>query len=100
MDNFLCFNFRPKTQIASFSAELAEACANAGEENTELMTAVEAIFKSLECLNGSFLCENDRHLCCSKRNAGVDIAEAEKAFDFIRKMENDRMKMIVSTNWY
>lgn len=61
----------------------------------ELMTAIETIFKSLACMNGSFLSKNDRQLCCSKRNSGVDIAEAEKAFDFVRKMENDSLKTIV-----
>lgn len=95
---FIRFDFRPKTQIANFSVELAEACANVGKDETvdmELMTAIETIFKSLACINGSFLNRNDRHVGCSKRNSGVDIAEVEKAFDFIRKMENDSLKTIV-----
>lgn len=96
---FFFTDFRPKSQIAVFSVELAESCAALGKnENVdmELMTAIETVFKSLACMNGSFLSKNDRQLCCSKRNAGVDIAEAEKAFDFIRKMENDSLKTIVS----
>lgn len=95
---FIRFDSRPKTQIAHFSVELAEACAHVSKDeivDMELMTAIETIFKSLACINGSFLNRNDRHMCCSKRNSGVDIAEAEKAFDLIRKMENDSLKTIV-----
>lgn len=94
----LDFDFRPKTQIAFFSAEMAEAGAGADDSNVELVAAIETVFKSMECINGSFLRENDRHLCCSKRNAGVDVAEAERAFDFVRKMENDKLKKIVSVD--
>lgn len=78
---------------------LAEACAKLGKEETvdmNLMTTIETVFKSLACINGSFLSKKERHLCCSKRNSGVDIAEAEKAFDIIRKMDNDNLKTIVS----
>lgn len=60
------------------------------------MTAIETVFKSLACINGSFLTQTEKKLCCSKRNSGVDIAEAEKSFDFISKMENDSLKTIVS----
>lgn len=77
---------------------MAEACALVGKNETvdmDLMTAIETVFKSLACINGSFLNKNNRHVCCSKRNSGVDITEAEKAFDFIRKMENDSLKTIV-----
>lgn len=95
----LASDSRLKTQIAFFSVGLAENCAKVGKEETvdmELLTTIETVFKSLACINGSFLSKNDRHLCCSKRNSGVDFAEAEKAFDIIRKMENDNLKTIVS----
>lgn len=79
--------------------DLAKTCASIDRNETvdlELMSSVEILFKSLACINGSFLSANDKHLCCSTRNPGVNIADAEQAFDFIRKMENNTLKEIVS----
>lgn len=60
------------------------------------MSNVEVIFKSLASFNGSFLLENDAHICCSSKNPGVNIESAEQAFNFIRKMESESLKHIVS----
>lgn len=60
------------------------------------MSSVETLFKSLACINGSFLLENDAHMCCTSKNHGLNIADAEIAFGFIRKMENLSLKSVVS----
>lgn len=81
------------------TVELAKACADVGRDETvdlDLMSSVETVFKSLSCLNGSFLTEDDAHANCSKRNPGVDIAKVERTFEYIRKMENESLKSVVS----
>lgn len=78
---------------------LAEQCMEIGKDETvdlDFMSVVETIFKSLPCINASFLIENDGHLCCNIRNPGMNLGEAEKAFDLIRKMENESLKHVVS----
>lgn len=88
-----------RTQIASITVELAKECADVKKNETvdlDLMSSVETIFKSLSCLNGSFLTDNDEHANCSKRNSGVDIVKVEEAFEYIRKMENENLKSVVS----
>lgn len=59
------------------------------------MTSIETLFRSLACVNGSFLKPNDEHMCCTIKNHGLDIADAEVAFGYIRKMENLSLKSIV-----
>lgn len=91
--------FRLQTQISVLSVNLAEQCAQITREETvdlDFMSVIETIFKSLPCINGSFLTENDEHQCCNIRNPGVNIEEAEKAFELIRKMENESLKHVVS----
>lgn len=59
------------------------------------MTSIETLFRSLACLNGSFLKPNDEHMCCTIKNHGLNMADAEIAFGYIRKMENLSLKNIV-----
>lgn len=59
------------------------------------MTSIETLFRSLACLNGSFLKPNDEHVCCTIKNHGLNVADAENAFVNIRKIENLSLKSIV-----
>lgn len=64
------------------------------------MTSIETLFRSLACLNGSFLKSNDAHMCCTLKNHGLNMMDAEIAFGHIRKMENLSLKNIVRKNPY
>ncbi|XP_055315048.1 probable E3 ubiquitin-protein ligase HERC4 isoform X2 [Sitodiplosis mosellana] len=86
------------TQIESLSISLAKHCASIGKDETvdlQLMSSIETLFRSLACINGSFLQPNDAHMCCTSKNHGVNIADAEIAFGYIRKMENLNLKNVI-----
>lgn len=77
---------------------LAEHCAIIEKDETvdlTLMSSIETLFRSLACINGSFLQSNDTHMCCTIRNHGLNMADADIAFGYIRKMENLSLKNIV-----
>lgn len=98
--NFSTTFHSPSTQIESLSVSLAEHCTTIGKDETvdmTLMTSIETLFRSLACLNGSFLKPNDEHMCCTIKNHGLDMADAELAFGYIRKMESLSLKNIVRT---
>lgn len=99
--NFKHCIFRSNTQIESLSISLAKHCASIEKDETvdlQLMSSVETLFRSLACLNGSFLQSNEAHMCCTSKNHGLNIADAEIAFGYIRKMENLNLKNVVSIN--
>ena len=53
------------------------------------------IFKSLACLNASFLKENSQHFCCTSKHNGVDLKAATEAYNNISKIENETLKNLV-----
>lgn len=61
----------------------------------DLITTVETAFKSLACINGSWLLSNDLHFCCTSKHMGVDMNAAENTFDNIRKIEHDTLKQVI-----
>ncbi len=63
------------------------------------MSTMEVIFKSQACFNASFLVNTTGNFSCTSRHSGIDVVEAEKAFSYIAKMENDTLKQIVSHSW-
>lgn len=88
--------FSNDRQIWSLTKELSENCAKC--EGTmpvdlDIMTAIEVIFKSLACINDSFL--SDKNVSCTSKNHGVDLHEAEQAFESIRKIENESLKGLI-----
>lgn len=90
-----------RSQIKSLSVELADHCANVPKDDAvdmELMTSIEILFKSLPCINASFLANGNAsgNNSCSSRHSGVNIALAERAFDLLGKMSNDALKHVVS----
>lgn len=62
----------------------------------DLITAVECIVKSQASFNASCLLPNNRHMCCTSRNHGVDFDEAKAVFASISRIENSSLKEIVS----
>jgi E3 ubiquitin-protein ligase HERC4 len=78
--------------------ELAKSCSEIHKNDTvdlELISTIEVIFKSLACLNASFLLAHDAHNCCTGKNNGVDMEAAMAAFDAVQKVENDSVKQII-----
>lgn len=61
---------------------------------------METVFRSLACLNGSFLQSNDAHMCCTMKNHGLNMADAEIAFGYLGKMENLSLKSIVRNRYF
>lgn len=89
----------PKSQIISFSVDLAETCASLSQQDTvdlDLMTVIETLFRSQACMNASFLHENMGNLCCTSRYPGVNVGLAEQAFHLIQNLENESLKEVVS----
>lgn len=91
--------FSPVTQIVCFSGQIAECCSKINNDETidmDLMSQMEVIFKSQACFNASFLENKTGNFSCTSKYSGIDVAEAEKAFSCIAKLENDTLKQIVS----
>ncbi|KAG5681672.1 hypothetical protein PVAND_011086 [Polypedilum vanderplanki] len=83
-------------QIWHLTRELAEICSKCEESaDMDLIAAIEVIFKSLACINGSFLLDKNGHLNCTGKNHGIDLQEAEFAFDDIRKVTNESLKSLI-----
>lgn len=88
-----------KSQVISFSVDLAETCASLSQQDTvdlDLMTVLETLFRSQACMNASFLYANMGNLCCTSRCPGVNVALAEQAFQLIQNLENESLKEVVS----
>ncbi|KAK9685781.1 HECT-domain (ubiquitin-transferase) [Popillia japonica] len=66
-------------------------CAN----KSNILGNLETIFKSLSCLNGSFLLSNDQHYYCTSKHHGVDVPLAETIFGMIAKFENESLKNLI-----
>lgn len=91
-----------RTQILHLTQEAAEQCSKVHCDSNidmDLLSAVELIFKSQVCINGSFLLSDDQHFCCTSKYPGVDLNAAAKAFNFLRNVENDGLKSLVRS-WY
>lgn len=89
-------NFNNDKCVWSLTKELAEKCSKCESMvpvDLDVMTAIEVIFKSISCINGSFLLSSS--LCCTTKHHGVDMGEAEQAFEAIRKIENESLKSLI-----
>lgn len=90
--------FSQRTQIICLSPEIAKMCAAASKEDSldsDLMSSVEVLFKSLACFNASFLRENGDNLSCSAKFSGVNITLAQETFALLKKIENETLKQLV-----
>ncbi|KAH8371053.1 hypothetical protein KR093_006003, partial [Drosophila rubida] len=96
-----CRIYQPKSQILTLTAEATRQCSRFKERDQsdlDLLHAMEQIFKSQACLNGSFLLDQDKHFACSARNYGLDLKQAQLAFDNLRKVENQSIKQVIWDN--
>lgn len=93
-----CRYWRPQSQIARFSVQMAETCAaiNANESiDQDLMSQLETIFKSLSCINASFQQPNIGNQCCSVRHTNLDLPALQNAFEHVARIEHDTLKQII-----
>lgn len=94
---------REKTQVLCLNEEIAKKCADVERDCTvdmDLLAYVELLFKSQACLNGSFLLDDDKHFCCTSKHPGVDLKVANRAFNYLRKVENETLKSLVLFHAY
>lgn len=97
---YLFHFYSTKTQILLISTDLAKQGAEVAENDTldmDFMSSMELIFKSLACMNASFLTDSNAHLSCSSKNPGVCVEKVADVFGFIQRMENASLKQIVCT---
>lgn len=90
--------YQSLTQILMVDLDLVTTCSKipaGGNVDLDVLGALETIFKSLSCINGSFLLSNDEHYYCTSKHHGVDVALAENIFDAIAKFENESLKNLV-----
>ncbi|XP_057653179.1 probable E3 ubiquitin-protein ligase HERC4 isoform X1 [Diorhabda carinulata] len=89
----------PATQIITLTFDYLKNILRISAKATvdhDVWTHLETAFKSLACINGSFLLENDAHYYCSSKHHGVDMETTEAAFSLIGKIEN---KSITDLIW-
>ncbi|CAG9828985.1 unnamed protein product [Diabrotica balteata] len=88
----------PSTQITILSYNFVKNLLRISAKDTvdqDVWTFLETAFKSLACMNGSFLLDNDAHYICNIRHHGVNVAVAEDAFSYIAKIENESIKNLI-----
>ncbi|CAH0559582.1 unnamed protein product [Brassicogethes aeneus] len=61
----------------------------------DILTYLEIVFRSQNCLNASFLLSNDKHYYCTSKHHGVDMDLAQKTFDVIARIENESIKDLI-----
>ncbi|CAG9823178.1 unnamed protein product [Phaedon cochleariae] len=93
-----CRDLSEDTQILVITESYAESLARTpceGAVDQDVLTFLETFFKSLSCLNGSFLLDNGGHYYCTSKHHGVDLEKAEAVFSLIGKIENKSIKDVI-----
>lgn len=96
---FDCRDIDPKTQILSLTLDYIKdllSISSNSPVDQDVLSFLETYFKSLACLNGSFLLANDMHYYCTSKHYGVDMNVAEEVFTIIGRIENESIKDLVS----
>ncbi|KAF5305408.1 hypothetical protein FQR65_LT07734 [Abscondita terminalis] len=96
-----CREIVPKSQILCLDYSYLKTCLKVSSKasvDQETLAYLETVFKSLACINASFLLQNEEHYGCSSKHHGVDMAEAEKTFSLIGKCENGSIKNLIFTS--
>lgn len=57
---------------------------------------METTFRSLACVNGSFLLPHQQHYGCNSRTSGIDFTQAASVFDIIKQIKNTSILEVVS----
>lgn len=89
--------YQPTSQILTIDIDLINTCSNipADGDIDPVLGTLETLFKSLSCLNGSFLLPNDKHFYCTSKHNGIDVNLASQVFDMVAKFENETLKNLV-----
>lgn len=90
-------NYDAESQILTLRIANLESCAKIrinGHVDQDILSYLEVVFKSLACLNGSFLVQD--HYYCTSKHHGVNMEDAEKAFTIIGRIEHETIKDLVS----
>uniref|UniRef100_A0A1L8DT79 Putative hect e3 ubiquitin ligase n=1 Tax=Nyssomyia neivai TaxID=330878 RepID=A0A1L8DT79_9DIPT len=98
VSSYDCRIYDAKTQICQLSLEMASSLSDLSKDSNvdlDVISNLEVIFKNQSCLNGSFLRDTEDHRPCTSKNHGLDIAIAESAFEYIRKIENSTIKDLI-----
>lgn len=103
MPPYDCRDIHPQTQILTLTLEytndlLSIPCDSPVDQ--EVLSFLETYFKSLSCMNGSFLLCNNRHYYCTSNHHGVDMELTEKIYSVIGRIENSSIKDMVSNLRY
>lgn len=64
----------------------------------DVLLYLEIVFKSLACINGSFLLNNNDHYCCSSKHHGLNLEITERTFSVIGQCENQTIKDLIWTS--
>lgn len=95
---FDCRVYCPQSQILTVDYEHISKCLKIGIDqpvDQETLQYLETTFRSLSCINGSFLLLNEQHYYCTSKHHGVDLDLAEMVFSSIGKFENQSIKDLV-----
>ncbi|XP_066248449.1 probable E3 ubiquitin-protein ligase HERC4 isoform X1 [Euwallacea similis] len=95
-----CRDHDPQKQILTITNSYVKTLLRIplnGQVDQEVISFLETAFKSLSCLNASFLLEDDKHYYCTSKHHGVDVKVAEQTFDVIAKIENETIQTLILT---
>ncbi|XP_017778444.1 PREDICTED: probable E3 ubiquitin-protein ligase HERC4 isoform X2 [Nicrophorus vespilloides] len=93
-----CRVLSANTQILNVSEDILNNCLSISKDgivDQETLTYLETVFKSLSCINGSFLLPNTEHFFCSSKHHGIDLEKVARTFSTIGKLENDTVKEVI-----
>ncbi|KAG5879073.1 hypothetical protein JTB14_023897 [Gonioctena quinquepunctata] len=93
-----CREIDPQTQILTLTHGYVKTllripCSSAVDQ--DVLSFLETVFKSLSCINGSFLLDNERHYYCTSKHHGVDVEAAESTFTLIGRIENKSITELI-----
>ncbi|XP_066150994.1 probable E3 ubiquitin-protein ligase HERC4 isoform X3 [Euwallacea fornicatus] len=95
-----CRDHDPQKQILTITNSYVRTLLRilpSGQVDQEVISFLETAFKSLSCLNASFLLEDDKHYYCTSKHHGVDVKLAEQTFDVIATIENETIQTLIRT---
>ncbi|XP_030753015.1 probable E3 ubiquitin-protein ligase HERC4 isoform X2 [Sitophilus oryzae] len=98
--NYDCREYSPDTQILSIQNSFVKTLLKIPSKqpvDQDVLSILETAFKSLACLNASFLLEDEKHYYCTSKHHGVDIKCAEDTYDLIGKIEHESIQSLIWT---
>ncbi|CAH2001547.1 unnamed protein product [Acanthoscelides obtectus] len=93
-----CRELYPETQILTLTLDYVRGLQRfAGNKpvDQDVLSYLETVFKSLSCMNGSFLLDSNRHYYCTSKHHGVDLELTEAAYSTIGRLENASIKDLI-----